>query len=211
VKIKALISILICLFSCWGMQEARGDISDTIAGMRSSGSYSWKYGYHLQLSRQQVLIRVGIHLIPAPGVNRMQLSRMEPAWKKGIEQVWSDRFALVSGKERYPIRIEAKFSGLSLQHDVIVLPGGGRRSNELTWHVMDTPQTAAHEFGHMLGLYDEYKGGACNPLDTINDPGSIMTSAPIDGKSRQRHYEQFRQWFIEKTGRHDVILQPLVE
>lgn len=210
VKRYIFICIVFILFGLT-MQQARGEISETVSGSLTSGRYSWQYGYRIYFYENRLLIRVGVHLVAAPGVTGMQLAKVQPAWEKEIERVWSNRFALVTGNGSYPIVVDVVFKGASLRHDVIVLPGGGRRSDELTWHVMDTPQTAAHEFGHMLGLYDEYVGGAQDPRGKVYDLDSIMTSCPVTGRSYARHYEQFKQWFIKKTGQEDVTLQALGE
>ena len=206
----AFCSIVFILLHLAG--PAFGDeLGKSISGRHTSGRYSWLYGYRINLDENRLLVRVGIHLVAAPGVTGVQLAGVQPEWEKEIERVWSNHFALETQNKTYPIVVDAVFKGPSLQHDVIVLPGGGRRTDELTWHIMDSPQTAAHEFGHMLGLYDEYMGGAVDPLQKITDPGSIMTSAPVAGASRIRHYERFRQWFRTETGQEYVKLIPLKE
>ena len=199
--------LLVLLFTMT-VQDASGE---NISGRLASGRYGWQYGYDLQVDNGRLHVLVGIHLVAAPGVTRSELNRVQPEWEKEIERVWSNRFALVYPDGFLPIVIDVRFKGHNLQHDVIVLPGGGRKSDELTWHVMDTPQTAAHEFGHMLGLYDEYVGGARDPRGKVYDPDSIMTSCPVAGKSRIRHYERFRQWYMKKTGQQDVRLQAMPE
>jgi len=65
---------------------------------------------------------------------------------------------------------------------------------------LDSPELVSHEFGHMLGMFDEYHKGAQAPQDAIIDPASIMSSNPKgDAAPRLRHYEPFRKWFIGKT------------
>ena len=88
--------------------------------------------------------------------------------------------------------------GPVFHHEVIVKPGGGR-SDELNWNIMDSEQIVAHEFGHMLGAFDEYKGGATDPKRQSVDASSIMTSNPETGKVYPRHFEVVREWFTERT------------
>ena len=204
------------IFACVGsillgviLREARGEVGEIVSGRLTSGRYDWQYGYHIHLDDSTLIVRVGINLVAAPGVTKVQLDRVQPEWEKEIERVWSNRFALMARDGSYPIVVDASFKRVSYQHDVIVKPGGGRRSDELNWHVMDTPQIAAHEFGHMLGLYDEYVGGAQDPEGKVYDVDSIMTSSPVAGRSRGRHYERFKQWFKEKTDQEDVTLQAI--
>jgi bacillopeptidase F (M6 metalloprotease family) len=60
---------------------------------------------------------------------------------------------------------------------------GLARSNVRTWDTKDTGFVAAHEFGHMIGLADEYVDPNCperNPVDT----GTIMYVTVNDVASR---------------------------
>lgn len=189
----------------WG-----NSIEEDVYGRQLSGRYGWQYGYHIQLDEEKLMVSVGLHLVAAPGVSRVLMDQAWLEWESEIERVWSNRFAVVSGDKSYPIVIDATVQGTGFKHDVIVLPGGGRRSNELTWHIMDTPQTVAHEFGHMLGLFDEYRGGATDPDGMVYNRDSIMTSRPVSGKTYPRHYERFRQWVVDNTGWSDVQLQPVI-
>ena len=174
---------------------------ETIAGCRQAkNGFSWKYGYDLALTQGLLIATVRINLIPSQGITRWDLNRMKPIWKKGIEEIWSHRFSLEcpDGK-RYPILVEAIFQGPRFHHHVIVRPGAGR-TDELNWNIQDSPELAAHEFGHMIGLYDEYENGAVAPIHAVVDPTSSMTSNPGKGvEAHARHYESFRRWFVSKT------------
>lgn len=50
---------------------------------------------------------------------------------------------------------------------------------------------AVHEFGHMLGLYDEYYGSSDDPMPWQDDPGSMMHTGM---GTRPRHYVPFAGW-----------------
>ncbi|MCF6205065.1 MAG: hypothetical protein L3J59_15585, partial [Methylococcaceae bacterium] len=71
-------------------------------------------------------------------------------------------------------------------------------SDELNWNLRDTGQIVAHEFGHMLGAFDEYKRGANDPDNPINDKSSIMASNPKIGESYGRHFNKIQGWFLTK-------------
>jgi hypothetical protein len=179
---------------------------ESVAGRKEAANkFAWNYGYDIKVANRQVIVRVAINLVPAKGVARPDLDRVKPVWEEGIERVWSNKYALRTNDERqYPIVIDVSFRGPGFHHDVIVRPGSGR-TDELNWNIDDSPEIVAHEFGHMLGFYDEYEKGALAPHDAVIDPGSIMASNPAEGAATfERHYEPFRQWFAGKTKMSNV-------
>jgi hypothetical protein len=54
----------------------------------------------------------------------------------------------------------------------------------------------AHEFGHLIGMYDEYPAGACDPGRVITNSDSVMGSGTI---VYPRFYEEFQKWFDGKA------------
>jgi hypothetical protein len=58
-----------------------------------------------------------------------------------------------------------------------------------------TQRGAVHEFGHMLGLADEYaaSGAHCDDLDSIMNHSEVL---------RPRHQETMREWVIRKLAEH---------
>ena len=182
---------------------------ETITGRLSAKNrFSWRYSYDIAFRESKVFVHVVIHLIPACGVTKLELDQVKPVWEKGIEEVWSNKFSIATpAGERYPIMIDVSFKGTQYHHDVIVRPGGGR-SDELNWNLLDSSAIAAHEFGHMLGVFDEYRRGATAPQSGIIDSTSIMTCNPTTGMTYARHYKGFLAWFVNKTKLHDIALVP---
>ena len=181
---------------------------ETISGqLKARNGFAWTYAYDIGLKQHALVVRVSINLIPAKGVTMIQLNRVKPSWEEAIERVWSRKYAIktVAGT-RYPVVIDATFKGPRFHHEVIVRPGKGN-TDELNWRLLDTPELIAHEVGHMLGEYDEYKAGSLSLNNPIIDNSSIMWRNPTTKtSSHRRHYERFRQWFVEKTGYKDVSL-----
>ena len=174
---------------------------ETITGRkRTNNGFAWKYGYDVAIQNGDLIVRVSVNLIPAGGVTMRELDRVKPSWEEGIERIWSHRFSLKTGSgKQYPIIMDVVFRGPRFHHDVIVRPGSGR-SDELNWNILDSPELVSHEFGHMIGMFDEYHKGALAPRGAIIDRASIMTSNPGEGAaSHARHYEPFRRWFVSKT------------
>ncbi len=179
---------------------------ETITGRKITNSgFAWKYGYDMGIQNGDLIVKVSVNLIPAGGVTVRELERVKSSWQEGIERIWSRRFSLeTSSGKQYPIIIDVSFRGPRFHHDVIVRPGSGR-SDALNWNVQDSPELVSHEFGHMIGIFDEYYKGALEPQDATIDPASIMTSNPGEGAAtRVRHYEPFRRWFVSKTKMSNV-------
>lgn len=202
---KAIVLLVVFLVSQGLAQEQADDIGsiprETVSGrMAAQNGFAWNYGYDINVENSTLIVRVAINLIPARGIRRPELERVKPLWEQAIERIWSNKFALETTQgRRYPIVIDASFRGPKFHHDVIVRPGSGP-SDELNWNILDSPELVAHEFGHMIGMYDEYEKGALAPQDAVIDPDSIMTSNPGEGATTHaRHYEKFRRWFIGKT------------
>jgi hypothetical protein len=179
---------------------------ETITGSRNADNgYAWKYGYNVAVEHGRLIIKVSINLIPAGGVTQPELNRVKPLWEKGIERIWNNSFALeTTSGQRYPMIVDVSFRGPHFHHDVIVRPGNGR-TDELNWNILDSPELVAHEFGHMIGMYDEYEKGALALENAVIDPNSIMTSNPgEEAVTCARHYKPFRKWFVGKTMLNDV-------
>lgn len=68
-----------------------------------------------------------------------------------------------------------------------------------TWweEAAGVPDTVrAHEFGHLIGMYDEYPEGACDPARMYVETDSVMGSGT---GVEPRFYEEFRTWFESKA------------
>ena len=201
---RMAIVLLVVFLVSQGLAQEQADLCsiprETVTGrMAAQNGFAWNYGYDINVEDSILIVRVAINLIPARGITRPELERVKPLWEQGIERIWSNKFALKTQGRRYPIVIDASFRGPKFHHDVIVRPGSGP-SDELNWNILDSPELVAHEFGHMIGMYDEYEKGALAPQDVVIDPDSIMTSNPGEGAATHaRHYEEFRKWFIGKT------------
>lgn len=183
---------------------------ETVSGhINAKNGFAWKYRYRVGLSQESVIVKVAIHLVPAEGVSRVRLNRVKACWEETIEKVWSKKFGIKTRGKIYPIVIDVSFKGYQCDHDVVVRQGKSG-TDQLNWGIMDSPELIAHEFGHMLGEYDEYPSGGLNPGSPIIDKTSIMWRYPgKKSKTYQRHYKQFFQWFIEKTGVMDASLVKL--
>lgn len=81
------------------------------------------------------------------------------------------------------------------------------------WYLDDIdarPMIAAHEFGHMLGLWDEYLGGWTDPSGKFpaNDPTSVMGQTMMTPYAR--HYEDFRSWLAGKDASETFTISAVI-
>jgi hypothetical protein len=184
---------------------------ETVSGrIDAQNGYSWRYGYSVELKEGLLLVDVDVNLIPMGSVSGFDVERVRPGWEACVEQVWSRQFALeTSHGHSYPIIIDMRFTVSSPFHKVLVRPGGGG-DDALNWKIWSDPELIAHEFGHLLGVYDEYKSGGTDPEGAKEDKTSIMTLNPTPQcRTYARHYLRFRDWFVARTGMRDVAIKPM--
>ena len=79
------------------------------------------------------------------------------SWEAGIAKLWNGKFRLRSGAKK----LDVWFVPVFVYHDEnahhqVKVTAEGKGTNETNWHAGDKGETAAHEFGHMLGNPDEY-------------------------------------------------------
>ena len=80
-----------------------------------------------------------------------------------------------------------------------------------SWDTEDTGQVAAHEYGHMVGNYDEYSGGAVDPNDPIIDISSLMGSTSPAAITYARHYEPVLDWLERQYPFAVLVVVPVPE
>ena len=130
-------------------------------------------------------------------------------WEFHVKEAWGNKvlMELSDGKKVYfNFDFKIKMGGWMLDHWEInvtkiepgsfsisfVQPAYGQvhlDSEDLSY--ITGQRGAIHEFGHMLGLNDEY-----NRKEHFFDVSSIMHSA--GEKIRDRHLKQFKDWVLEK-------------
>ena len=164
------------------------------------------------------------------GVRGSPTEELQNNWAEGIEKYWGseisgERFSIVDSSDRYPIYFDVNFVDGALPADFIIsVVDGVGRTETSTWYTTLAgwgndfqDEAAAHEFGHYLGLYDEYKGGTLEPfgpgwLCDSSKPLSDPVNASCDGlmgdlrlPTLDRYYEDFLADFAEFTGRSVVL------
>lgn len=119
-------------------------VSECIFGWTAAFEQTWTH------------ITVRIRLKPHADISAAKLGDLRTAWEKGIEGTWHRRWGCSrSGELSCRLSFDVQWVTGDQHHTVRVRPGPAR-SNMTTWDTNDTGRVAAHEFGHMLGLVDEY-------------------------------------------------------
>ncbi len=175
-------------------------------------NYGWGFQYTRTFDGSNVEIDVELKfdwrltsLTPA-----QQLTQMA-AWESNIEGWWNNRYSIVKDELYwFGIVFDVTFGGYDdgqggkeFDQQVVVRPGNGR-ADMGNWYLSDAAQTNAHEFGHMLGLFDEYWSGA---LDTgklgadglpVTDYSYLMgankNSLAYGGGMKKAYYLPFMTW-----------------
>lgn len=158
---------------------------------RADHGFQWNVRYTIEFDGTRFLSTVKIKLTGAsPGA-------LLQTWDAGISAVWNDRGFFSDGTWLYASRYDAKFVSSGQDQTVRVINASGR-TDMLNWYTSSDwgpsydDQIAAHEFGHMFGLFDEYNGGATYSGTTYTD--GLMANLSESGYDR---YFWTTEWFAE--------------
>lgn len=131
------------------------------------------FGWTAAFEQTWTHIRIRIELNPDAGILAATMNALRTTWENGIENTWSDQWGCGhSGELTCPLTFEVQWVTTNQHHTVRVRPGP-ERTNMTTWDTMDTGGVAAHEYGHMLGLVDEYVDADCPDRSPVNT-GTVM-------------------------------------
>ncbi|MEV7625355.1 peptidoglycan-binding domain-containing protein [Actinoplanes sp. NPDC089786] len=112
------------------------------------GASASRYSWEILPTKMQVTVKVNFVGLPAPG-----------SWFGFVEAVWNQYMGVdsVSGK-KMPVDFRMTRGSGGDAMTVQVKPGTGR-ANAGEWFVADAnaASTIPHEFGHLIGLQDEYQ------------------------------------------------------
>lgn len=99
------------------------------------------------------------------------------AWESGIESTWSNQYAVFDGATPYPILFDVRFLTDQTQGNpdwIVTVNQSGDDWRTDNWYTSlpvgacndagGMGRAAAHEFGHYLGLYDEYPSHPRHPV-----------------------------------------------
>jgi hypothetical protein len=164
-------------------------VSECIFGWTAAFEQTWSH----------VIVR--IRLNPDSGIAATTMNNLRTTWANGIQTTWSNRWGVGrAGEMTCPLTFEVQWVTSSAHHTVRVRVGPAR-SNMGTWDTRDTGGVAAHEFGHMVGLVDEYADGTCPSRSPVNT-GTVMDNNSNNVPNR------LMTRFANNLGSHVVATQP---
>jgi hypothetical protein len=183
------------------------------------GPFELPLSYLRSFDGTRVKADVKIHFLFDAELEFDELERASyrEAVEASVEHIWNNKFVIVDTADHtwFPIEIDLSMTGPAFDHFVAVHPFFGR-ANALNWFVGDTPSVNAHEFGHMLGLFDEYLGGAVDryPNPTLSDTGLMGLGAlSTTPEMLPRYYDQYLSFVGElnpdRSFRLSRVPQPL--
>lgn len=143
------------------------------AKVGANGS-TWNYQYEAEVKDFTVYLREKIELVgDAPPQSLLD------QWLAGMNGMWSNQYQINDGEFNYKIVVDASFVS-SGGDQVVNFSNGSGQMNMLNWYAINgwdqsrQGAAAAHELGHMLGVYDEYMGGATDR----NAPAQALCQSP---------------------------------
>ncbi|PTX62126.1 uncharacterized protein DUF4157 [Kordia periserrulae] len=136
--------------------------------------YAWDVNYDIEYHRDRLKIIVRIELdgetVPAA---------TKSSWLAGIRSRWNGHFH-IQGPRRLAIEFDPVFTDDDNHISVEVHSGSGR-ANRSNWYLSSSTNTIAHEFGHIIGLEDEYR------LSTAEYTRLIGSSPTAAGSTATTH------------------------
>ena len=132
--------------------------------------FSWTAAFEQVWSH----IRIRVRLNPDAGIPATTITNLMTTWANGIQSTWSNRWGVGHANEATcPLTFEVQWV-TSNEHHVVRVRQGSGRANMGTWYTQSSGMVAAHEFGHMFGLVDEYSEPAVCPNRSPVNTGTVM-------------------------------------
>jgi hypothetical protein len=142
-------------------KEHSFSMSECIFGWTAAFEQTWS----------EIVIRVRLN--PDAGITATTMQNLQTIWHNGIVNTWSNRWGIGhAGEITCPLTFDVQWVTSNEHHNVRVRPGPDATVMD-TWDTTDNGGTAAHEYGHMHGLVDEYVDSRCKSRSPTNT-GTVM-------------------------------------
>ncbi len=174
--------------------------SEDIRGRQVSGDFSWRYSYTRSFDGEQVVKHVEINFLFDGFSESFDTEAYKAEAEASIEAVWNNKFKVRSDTgDEFPVVIDVTTTG-PFNQTVTVFNNTRNNTDRIysmtKWYELsDIGTFKAHEFGHMLGLFDEYVGGAVDDPAILSSDGLMglgaLTTNPV---MYARYYQQFEDF-----------------
>lgn len=206
------LSIVLMLVASIGVSVAHAALIKNI-GVESvsynvrSGFFGWRAQYDISFIDQDLVIDVDVFLLGDDAG-----STLKNIWQQGIENIWGHTFDIFDGRFYYDtvFNVEWLDTAAGADHTVNVHNGNGSvnlahwyTGNPSGWGYKNQDRIVAHEFGHMLGLFDEYFGGALNADGLIRDDNIMGRKLTLP---EEDHFDAFTDWLSVNSGNRALSL-----
>jgi hypothetical protein len=184
-------------------------IHNTELGGLSVGNFD----FHLRDCH--ILVWVWLKFKFARDIKTEEQARFKARFIAAVHKTWAHTGYAVTGTpacpcHTIPIEIHCEENAKSYYHKLVDVEkkSDDQRRPMVISDInvnLDTPdETLGHEFGHVLGLYDEYDGGFFENImfwhkNKPDDPSSLMN---LGSELRPRYFESYRR-AVQKTARPD--------
>ena len=189
------------------------DENDASKGWELKKDFEWRTKYEILYRRSELRIRVRIKFS-----GETPTEAHKKIWRDGIANRWNGKFHF-ENDHRLALVFEPVFTEVLAHHTVELHKPPIVRENSSNWYVgptanadasnppdTTTGDTAAHEFGHLVGLEDEYRLTAAefkrlvgrDPTVADQDPDigytvpRLMSAGQADVE--ERHLKPFIDW-----------------
>jgi hypothetical protein len=181
------------------------------AGVVGQPDVAWTASYDVEFTDGECIVTVFAAFNRDADVTEAQENRMRRRARRAIERLWDNRFELEDrdSGEVFPLRF--RFIKVERRpHLTINVHSGNGTDNRRNWFIDSSPTDHAHEFGHQIGMYDEYVDATVANRATAASPGihtdhSIMGDYPNEGvlraRARLRHGQRLARHIGGRTGR----------
>ena len=178
------------------------------------GPFRLPYGYTQTFDGASVVRHVELNFAFAPSFTAAERQTFRSTAESGIEGIWNNRAMIVDAKNQraFPLSVDVTTTGPVFHHEVAVIPGHGR-SNVKNWYAGSvTPGVMAHEFGHYLGLYDEYIGGGVDRYPNPTLSTALMGTGANDKDPQMvpRYYQGYLDFMtgLNPGDRFAIVMAP---